>query len=193
MSPEELLQIFRSAGALLQGHFQLRSGLHSDQYFQCALLLQYPRTTEGLCRALVTRMQEALGQALRVTGVIAPAMGGILVGYELARALNAMSIFAEKEEGKLFLRRGFRINAGDAYLVAEDVLTRGGRVQETVNIVEGAGGRVAAIAVLVDRSGGKAKFKHPTFSLLNMEPVTYQPANCPLCAHGIPLDRPGSK
>jgi orotate phosphoribosyltransferase len=192
MSPDELLKAFRETGALLQGHFELRSGLHSDQYFQCAQLLQFPRVSEKLCRALVEKIHASLGRDFRPRGVIAPAMGGILVGYEIARFLNSESIFAEKEDGKLVLRRGFKIGKGDAFVVAEDVITRGGRVQETIDIVEARGGKVAAVAVLVDRSGGKARFPYPTFSLLQMEPVTYDPARCPLCAKRVPISHPGS-
>jgi orotate phosphoribosyltransferase len=192
VSPDEVLQAFRETGALLQGHFELRSGLHSDQYFQCAQLLQFPRVSERLCRALVERIHSELGRDFRPRGVIAPAMGGILVGYEVARILDSLSFFAEKEEGKLVLRRGFKIRKGDAFVVAEDVITRGGRVQETIDIVEGHGGEVAAVAVLVDRSGGKARLRYPTFSLLKMEPVTYDPAQCPLCAGRVPISHPGS-
>ena len=192
MNSEELLKTFRDTGALLSGHFELRSKLHSDQYFQCAWLLQYPLIAEKLCDALVKKMRTSLGAALKIEGVIAPAMGGIVVGHEIARALKVRSIFAEKEEGKLVLRRGFKIPKDSAFVVAEDVITRGGRVQETIDIVEKAGGRVVAVAVLVDRSGGKAKFAYPTFSLLNLEPVTYEPQQCPLCAKGIPIAHPGS-
>jgi orotate phosphoribosyltransferase len=118
-------------------------------------------------------------------------MGGIVVGHEIARALNVRSIFAEKQEGKLVLHR-FKIGKGERFVVAEDVVTRGGRVQETIDIVEAQGGSVVAVALLVDRSGGKAKFSYPTFSLLEMEPITYEPSQCPLCAKGVPMAHPGS-
>ena len=192
MTADELLQTFRETRALLNGHFELRSGLHSDQYFQCAMLLEHPEETERLCGALAAKMRASLGSGLQPRTVIAPAMGGILVGYEIARALNARSIFAEKQDGKLVLRRGFTIGKDEPFVVAEDVVTRGGRVQETIDLVEGGGGRVVAIAVLVNRSGGKASFKYPTFSLLEMEPVTYEPKQCPLCRKQIPIDHPGS-
>ena len=192
MTADQLLQTFRETRALLNGHFELRSGLHSDQYFQCAMLLEHPEATERLCAALVAKMRASLGSGLQARTVIAPAMGGILVGYEIARALNARSIFAEKEDGRLVLRRGFTVGKDEPFVVAEDVITRGGRVQETIDLVEGGGGKVAAIAVLVNRSGGKAKFKYPTFSLLEMEPVTYEPNQCPLCRKQIPIDHPGS-
>ena len=192
MKPDEVLKILRDTGALLKGHFELRSGLHSDQFFQCAMVLRYPRIAGRLCEALVELLRAGSAGALPVAGVIAPAMGGIAVGHEVARALDVKSIFAEKQEGKLVLRRGFEIGKGERYLVAEDVITRGGRVQETIDIVERAGGIVTAVVVLVDRSGGRAQFAHPTFSLLQMEPVTYDPAHCPLCAGGSPAVHPGS-
>ena len=192
LTSRSMIQAFRRTGALLRGHFELRSKLHSDQYFQCALLLRSPAATERLCAELVRRMRRALGPGLAVDGVIAPALGGILVGYEVARALKTASIFAEKEDGKLVLRRGFRIRRGERFVVAEDVITRGGRVQETIDIVRKNGGKVVAIAVLVDRSGGKARFRYPVFSLLQMEPVTYDPGQCPLCRRRAPMDHPGS-
>lgn len=192
MKDNEVLQVFLDTGALLRGHFELRSGLHSDQYFQCAKVLQHPRIAAKLCQALVDKMRLELGPGLKVDGVIAPAMGGLFVGHEVARALDVVSIFAEKQDNRLVLRRGFTIPRGGFFVVAEDVITRGGRVQETIDIVEGRGGAVAAIAVLVDRSGGKVRFNYPTVSLLQMEPVTHEPARCPLCAKGKPIEHPGS-
>lgn len=191
MESSEVLSILERSGALLNGHFELRSGLHSDRYFQCANVLRYPRYAEILCRALADRVRAGLRGALPVDAVIAPALGGILVGHEVARALDAMSIFAEKQDGALAMRR-FSIERGKRLVVAEDVVTRGGRVQETIDIVERAGGVVAAVAMLVDRSGGKASFRYPTFSLLELEPVTWEPAKCPLCAKGLPPVHPGS-
>ncbi|MDI6775251.1 MAG: orotate phosphoribosyltransferase [Verrucomicrobiota bacterium] len=191
MTHGEMLKILNETGALLEGHFELRSRLHSDRYFQCAYLLCYPRHAETMCGALARKLEARLGKPLKANGVIAPALGGILVGHELARALNVRSIFAEKEEDKLALRR-FQIGQGERYIVAEDVVTRGGRVDETARIVKDHGGEVVAVAVLVDRSGGKAKFPWPTVSLLEMDPVTYEPAQCPLCAQGIPIKHPGS-
>jgi orotate phosphoribosyltransferase len=192
MTDNEVLQVFLDTRALLKGHFELRSGLHSDQFFQCAQVLQHPRIAARLCQALVDKLRAELGAGFKPDGVIAPAMGGLYVGHEVAKALDVLSIFAEKQDGKLVLRRGFVIPEGASFVVAEDVITRGGRVQEAIDIVESRGGRVAAVAVLVDRSGGKAGFRCPTFSLLRMEPVTYQPAACPLCAAGRPIEHPGS-
>jgi orotate phosphoribosyltransferase len=192
MEREQILEVLRDCGALLEGHFELRSGLHSDCFFQCANVLRFPRVAERLCVDLAAAMRPFLSeQAQPVDAVISPALGGILVGHEVARALGVRSIFAEKQEGRLVLRR-FRIERGERFVVAEDVVTRGGRVRESIDIVRAAGGEVAAIALLVDRSGGKARFDYPLFSLLEMEPVTYEPGDCPLCARGMPLVHPGS-
>jgi len=191
MTDQDVLQLFLDTKAFLKGHFELRSGLHSDQFFQCAKVLQHPKFAQQLCVALAAKLRKAQ-PGLPVDGVISPAMGGLFVGHELAKALDVVSIFAEKQDGALVLRRGFDIARGASYVVAEDVITRGGRVQETIDIVEARGGKVAAVAVLVDRSGGKVGFSHPTISLLAMEPVTFDPAKCPLCAKGLPVEHPGS-
>lgn len=191
MTDNEVLNVFLETKALLRGHFELRSGLHSDQFFQCAKVLQHPRIAARLCEALVVKLRKEI-PGIHVDGVIAPAMGGLFVGHEVAKSLGVVSLFAEKQEGALVLRRGFEIPKGSAYVVAEDVITRGGRVQETIDIVEGRGGKVVAVAVLVDRSGGKARFVPPTVSLLQMEPVTFDPKACPLCAKQQPLEHPGS-
>ncbi|QHI70313.1 orotate phosphoribosyltransferase [Tichowtungia aerotolerans] len=191
MNDTNLLKHFEETSALLNGHFELRSGLHSNQFFQCALLLQYPRIAGEVCAALVDKVKEELGP-LEIDTVIAPALGGISVGHEVGRALGVRFIFAEKNaDGALMMRR-FKIEKGERFLVAEDVITRGGRVQETVNIVKEHGGVVQAVGVLVDRSGGKAQFDAPLVSLLRMEPVTWDPAECPLCQEGQPLVHPGS-
>jgi orotate phosphoribosyltransferase len=191
MTDNEVLNVFLETKALLKGHFELRSGLHSDQFFQCAKVLQQPRIAARLCEALVMKVRLE-NPGLHVDGVIAPAMGGLFVGHEVAKTLGVVSIFAEKHEGALVLRRGFEIPKNASFVVAEDVITRGGRVQETIDIVEGRGGKVVAVAVLVDRSGGKARFVPPLTSLLQMEPVTFEPAKCPLCAQMILLEHPGS-
>lgn len=191
MKQEEVLKLFEETGALLNGHFELRSGLHSNQFFQCAHLLQHPRVSARLCEALVEKMKEDLPD-LKIDTVIAPAMGGITIGHEVARSMGVRFIFVEKEDNILYLRR-FKINKGERFVIAEDVVTRGGRVQETIDIVEENGGVVAAIGILVNRSGGKATFNAPLVSLLEMEPVTYDPASCPLCEEGLELVHPGSK
>ncbi|MDZ8117422.1 orotate phosphoribosyltransferase [Pontiella agarivorans] len=191
MTQEEVLEIFKKTNALLEGHFELRSGLHSNQFFQCALVLQHPRISGKLCEALVEKMKAEL-EDLNVDTVIAPAMGGITIGHDVARALGVRFIFVEKEDNALKLRR-FKIEKGERFVIAEDVVTRGGRVQETVDIVKENGGEVAAIGILVNRSGGKAAFDAPLVSLLDIEPVTYDPSNCPLCEAGLELVHPGSK
>ena len=188
MHAEEVFQIFRDTKALLSGHFELRSGLHSDQYFQCATVMQYPRMAARLCAALGDIW---LAQGRSADAVIAPAMGGLVIGQELGRHLDRRFIFAEKQDGKLVMRR-FDIQPGERFLVAEDVMTRGGRIQETMDIVRAQGGVVDSICVLVDRSGGKVKFDVPVISLLQWEPVTWKPEDCPLCKQGIPARPPGS-
>ncbi len=189
LSEADVLAMFRETGALLSGHFELRSGLHSDQYFQCALLLQWPDRTARLCGELARRLTAA---GVEADAVISPAMGGLFVGHEIARALNVRSIFAEKQEGRLVVRRGFAIRPGERFVVAEDVVTRGGRVEETIRIVHGAGGVVAAVAVLVDRSDGTVRFDAPLVSLLRLAPTTWPPAECPLCRQGGRAEHPGS-
>ncbi len=189
MEAQDVFALFRETGALLSGHFELRSGLHSDQFFQCAMVLERPRVAGRLCGALAERWR-ATGRA--ADSVIAPAMGGLFIGQDIARELNLRSIFVEKQDGVLALRR-FAIRPGERFIVAEDVMTRGGRIQETIDIVRAHGGEVDAICVLVDRSGGKAVFDVPVISLLQWEPVTWQPVSCPLCAQGVPLIHPGSK
>ncbi len=193
MKEQDVIKLFKDTRALLCGHFELRSGMHSNQYFQCAKVLQFPYITENLCEEVVVRMHAALGADYKPEAVIAPAMGGISIGHEVGRHLRTRFIFAEKEEGRLVLRRGFEVARGQRFIVAEDVITRGGRVQETVDIVTSRGGVVEAILVLVDRSGGQATFEAPVFSLLRMTPETWMPEDCPLCRQGMALDHPGSK
>ena len=192
MNEDEVLQALQDSKALLNGHFELRSGLHSDQFFQCALVLRYPRLAERLCSALVDKVKDRLGDKANVDAVMSPALGGILVGQDVARALDVRSTFAEKKDGELVVRRGFKITPGERFIIAEDVVTTGSAVKETVKIVTDAGGIVEAVAVLVDRSGGKASFDCPLVSLLEMSPVTYDPGDCPLCAGGSKAVHPGS-
>ena len=191
MNPDDVVGILSKSGALLEGHFELRSGLHSDRFFQFANVLRYPEYAEALCGALASLMRSGMGDEFDVDTVIAPALGGIVVGHELAHKLGTKSIFAEKQNDALVLRR-FDIQPGERCVVAEDVITRGGRVQETIDIILENGGKVVAVGVLLDRSGGKAQFDFPTFSLLKLEPVTHDPDSCPLCAQGLPLVHPGS-
>ena len=190
MSEQEVLSVLAETGALLRGHFELRSGLHSPEFFQCANLLRFPRKAEALCAELAAKIPA--DPAAAAATVVSPALGGILVGHEVARALDRKCIFAEKKDGALVLRR-FAVEPGEPCIVAEDVVTRGGRVQETIDLVRAAGGRVLAVVTLVDRSGGKASFGGiPHFSLLQMAPVTWEPAACPLCAAGGKPVHPGS-
>lgn len=187
MTDQEIIQAFQDAGALLNGHFVLRSGLHSDQFFQAALLFRFPDLAEKLCRTLADRMT-----GLGAETVISPAVGGILVGQELARALGIQAIFADKENDQLALKRGFAIRKGEKLIIAEDVVTRGGRVQQTINLVRALGGVPVAAGVITDRSGGAVDFGIPLFSLLKLNLPTFAPADCPLCRAGQPLTRPGS-
>ena len=188
MNSFEVLKIFRKTGALLDGHFVLRSGLHSRQFFQCALVLQHSKLASKLCRALARKVSVS-----KIDTVISPALGGIIVGQELARSLNSRHIFAEKEEGKLILRRGFSILRGERFLVAEDVVTQGGRVKETIEIVRSRGGVVSAIAVLVDRSTAAIDFGAPFYSLVKMSVETFPLDKLPEDLKNIPAVKPGSK
>ncbi len=188
MTNEEIIKAFTDAEALLEGHFLLRSGLHSNRFFQAALVMQYPDVAEKLCAELA---KSYIDKGIQV--VISPAVGGLIVGQEIARALGVKAIFADKVNDELVLKRGFSIASGEKVLVAEDVVTRGGRVQQTVDLVRSLGGNVAGIAVLVDRSAGNAKFDVPLKSLCQLELATYEPESCPLCKNGLPLVKPGSK
>jgi len=188
MNIEQTLQLFRETDALLEGHFQLTSGLHSPQYFQCAKVLQYPQRAEKLCRLA----QQNFAQQ-KIDLVIAPAVGGIIVAHEVGRLLQTRVLFAERQEGKMSLRRGFQIAAGEKILVCEDVVTTGGSVQEVINLVREAGGEVVGVFCIVDRSNGKANFGVPLLSTLQLSPETYQPENCPLCAKGNAAEKPGSR
>jgi orotate phosphoribosyltransferase len=188
MTSEETLQIFRQTGALLEGHFILRSGLHSRQYFQCALALQQMPVVERLGGALAAKVR-GLGAAT----VIAPALGGLVIGQEVARQLGLRFIFAEKEEGKLVLRRGFRIAPDEKVLVVEDVVTKGGRVQETMDIVRAHRGQVPGVAMIVDRSNGAVDLGVPTFSLLSLRVEAFAADNLPPDLAKIPVEKPGSK
>ena len=188
MTEAEILQVFRETGALLEGHFVLRSGLHSRRYFQCALALQHMPTVE--------RLGEALAKKLKTLGavtVVSPAMGGLVLGQEVARQLGLRFIFVEKEDGKLVLRRGFKIAKGEKVLVVEDVVTRGGRVQETLDIVRANQGLIVGVAMAVDRSDGAVSFEVPTFSLLKMQVETFEADKLPPDLAALPVVKPGSK
>jgi orotate phosphoribosyltransferase len=188
MTDTEALRLFRETGALLEGHFILRSGLHSRQYFQCALALQHMPTVERLGAALADRVRK-----WNVATVVAPAMGGLVIGQEVARQLKIRFLFVEKEEGRLVLRRGFRILGGERVLVVEDVVTRGGRVRETLDIVRNEGGEVAGVAMVVDRSGGTVDFGVPTVSLIRLDVETFEPDRLPPDLAQRPAEKPGSR
>lgn len=188
MTQDEALQIFRDTGALLEGHFLLRSGLHSRQFFQCAIALQQMPTVERLGAALA-----GLVRSLDVQTVVAPAMGGLVIGQEVARQLGVRFIFVEKEEGRLVLRRGFRIAPGQRILIVEDVVTKGGRVQETLDIVRAHQGNVLGVAMLVDRSNGTVDLGVPLFRLIQLKVETFEPDKLPPDLAGTPAIKPGSK
>lgn len=182
-----ILQILKETGAFLEGHFQLSSGLHSGQYLQCAVILQHPEYAQRLCSELAKDFKKD-----RVTAVIGPALGGIIVSYEIARALNARSIFAERVDGKFVLRRNFLLGPEDNVLVVEDVLTTGGSVKEVIGLVKQSKANLVGVAVIVDRSVAGLeglKFK----SLLKMDIPTFRAKECPFCKKGIGIDKPGSK
>src|ERR1051325_7965071 len=184
MTKDEVLQVFRDTGALLEGHFILRSGLHSRQFFQCALALQEMPVVEKLGAALSRKVEK-----FEMTTVIAPAIGGLVMGQELARQRRARFIFAEKEEGKLVLRRGFKIEKGEKILVVEDVVTKGGRVLETIDIVHANGGYVVGVAAIVDRSNGAVKFGVPFLSLLSLKVEAFEADKLPSDLAAIPTTK----
>jgi orotate phosphoribosyltransferase len=187
MTKEEILGIFKKSNALLEGHFQLTSGLHSPQYFQCAKVLQYPEYMVALCGEIAHHFRIAA-----IDVVISPAMGGIIVGQEVGRQLNRRTMFAERKEGVLQIRRGFEIRPGEKVLVCEDVITTGGSVKEVIEIVRKNGGEVVGGGGIVDRSGGQVPFDN-FFATMVLDVVTYKPDICPLCKQGKPVDKPGSR
>src|SRR5947208_16249573 len=188
MTRDELLDVFKRSGALLEGHFRLTSGLHSSGYLQCALVLQHPQHAEALGRALGERTR-----LLRPTLVLSPALGGIVIGHEVARALGVRAIFAERQDGGLTLRRGFIIGETDRVLVVEDVLTTGGSTRETIQVARAAGGRVVGAASIVNRGGSVPELDVPFVSLLDIALPTFEPGLCPLCAQGLPVTKPGRR
>lgn len=192
MTEDEILGIFRRDHALLEGHFVLSSGLHSDRYIQCALVLQHPDAAGQLGRELAARLKPKLGSN-RATAVVAPALGGVLVAHEVARALGLRGMFTERQDGRMTLRRGFTLDSGELTVVVEDVITTGGSTLETIRAVEEAGGKVIAAGSLVDRSGGSADLGLPRAALLTLTVQNYQPSQCPLCKAGVPAVKPGSR
>lgn len=188
METSEIRRIFEQVGAVRQGHFELSSGRHSGIYVQCALVLQYPDKAERLGRALAEKFSN-----ITVDCVVSPALGGVLVGHELGRALDARAVFVERDSsGRMALRRGFEIRGGERVLVVEDVWTTGGSTRETMGIVEQAGGRVVAAGALIDRSNGKIEWDVPAKALLEINIPSYEAFECPQCRAGDPITKPGS-
>lgn len=188
MTQDDVLDLFRRSGALLEGHFTLSSGLHSDRYLQSALVLQFPDRAEALGVALA-----GLTRHLDPTIVLSPALGGIVIGQEVGRALRVPAIFAERQDGALTLRRGFTLGSGDRVLIVEDVLTTGGSTRETAEVARRAGAHVIGAAAIVDRGRGDERLDVPLRALVRLEVPAYAPDGCPLCARGVPVSKPGSR
>ncbi len=190
MEKDEIIEIFEDTGALLEGHFLLSSGLHSSQYFQCARVLQYPQYAEELGADIAQFYND-----YDIDFVIAPAMGGIIIGHEVARALKTRFIFTERalDTDAMTLRRGFDIEENERALIVEDVLTTGRSVRELIKLLEKENAHIVGTGFIVDRSGGKVKFGYPKYAILEMPVVTYKPEECPLCRKGVPISRPGSR
>jgi orotate phosphoribosyltransferase len=185
---EQVLEIFRETQSLLEGHYLLTSGFHSPQYFQCARVLQYPKYLHLFAGEIARHFAYS-----DIEVVISPAIGGIVVGTEVGRMMRTRTIFAERKDGKMELRRGFEIRPGERVLIVEDVVTTGGSVFEVVELVKQANARLAGVGYIVDRSNGKIKFESKHFSVLQLDVVTYTPDECPLCQQGIELIKPGSR
>lgn len=188
MNEQQILELFRKHEALLEGHFILSSGLHSDRYIQCALVLQHPEAAGQLGSALAEKFRN-----LSAAVVVAPALGGVLVAHEVARALGVRALFTERQDGAMSLRRGFRLSPGEAALVVEDVMTTGLSTRETIRCVEQAGGKVIGAGALIDRSGGAANLGVPQGALVTLSVRNYDPSECPLCKSGVPAVKPGSR
>ncbi len=188
LSPDELLNMFQEKGALLTGHFLLSSGLHSDKYLQCALILQYPDIAERIGYAIADQFADAQPEC-----VVGPAIGGIVVAQEVARALGVRALFTERVSGKMTLRRGFAVQEAERILVVEDVTTTGGSVREVVDAMNHAGATVIGVGAIIDRSGGRAHFDVPFRPLVRLEVGTFSQAECPLCRQGLPVNKPGSR
>ena len=188
VTADAILDLFRRAGALLDGHFRLTSGLHSPGYLQCALVLQHPGAAE-MCGAAIAEQVRGLGAQV----VLSPALGGIVIGHEVARALGVRARFAERQEGSLTLRRGFALAPGERVLVVEDVVTTGGSTRETIEVARAAGAEVVGAAAIIDRSGGQQRLAVPFHALAAVSLPTYEPESCPMCLSGQPVVKPGSR
>ncbi len=183
-----MLDVFKSTGALLDGHFRLTSGRHSNTYFQCAKVLQHPEHLSLVCSVIAGHFS---GKGIET--VISPAIGGIVVGTEVGRQLGVKTIFAERKEGKMTIRRGFTLEPGERVLVIEDVITTGGSVAEVIELIRESEASLVGVGSVVDRSNGKVRLSEDQFSVLTMEVVSYTPEECPLCREGVPIDSPGSR
>lgn len=188
MTEDAVLGLFRESGALLEGHFLLSSGLHSPGYLQCALVLQHPQHAETLGRMLGDQLK-----LLNVTAILSPALGGLIIGHEVARALGVRAMFAERQDKTLGLRRGFTLGPDDRVIVIEDVVTTGGSTKETIAVAEAAGAEVIGAGAIIERSGGATTIGVPFHSLVTLTVPTYQPEACPMCAEGTPVIKPGSR
>jgi len=189
----EVLQLFEQTGAYLRGHFRLTSGLHSPEYMQCALLLQYPEYAEQLGRNLAHALRSLVGESA-IDVVASPAIGGLIIGHEVARALGARHIFAERDaSGRMILRRGLSAASGERAVVVEDVITTGGSSREVIQLLRESGANVVAAASIVDRSGGRASLEAPHTALVTLGFTSYPPDECPLCRQGLPVEKPGSR
>jgi orotate phosphoribosyltransferase len=186
--PLDVAALLRETGALLDGHFRLSSGLHSSGYVQCALLLEHPRNANTIGQALAEKVR-----GMQPSKIVAPALGGVIIGYTVAAALDVPSIFTERKEGAMTLRRGFRIAKGEPVVIVEDVVTTGKSTRETAAVIEQLGGRVVGFASILNRSGKENPFDAPYESLLALDLATYDESKCPLCANGVPIDSPGSR
>jgi orotate phosphoribosyltransferase len=191
--PGSTLDLFRATGAYLSGHFRLTSGLHSPEYMQCALVLQHPAHAERLGVELAAALRKLAGKE-NITVVVAPAMGGLIIGHEVARALGTRFLFTERDgERKMTLRRGFSLATGESAVIVEDVITTGGSTREVVDLLKAAGARPIAAGSIIDRSAGKAEVGVPRVALATLEVVAYPPDDCPLCKQGLPVVKPGSR
>lgn len=189
LKDQEILDLFQKSKALLTGHFELTSGLHSEQYFQCALVLQYPE----YCEFLAKNLKEKFNDLPKPDLIIGPALGGVTIAYELARAFGTKGIFAERKDEKMQLRRGFKVEKNQKIIVVEDVVTTGGSVKEVIELMKQQGAQVIAVGSVVDRSSKPVDFGVPFRALMKMQVLTYQPSDCPLCKNGVPIYKPGSK
>ncbi len=192
MTNEEVLQTFSDCGALLTGHFLLTSGLHSPRYLQCALVLQHPAIAEKLCAALAVKAKADASIGL-IDLVIAPALGGVIVAHEVARALGVRALFTERQDSTMTLRRGFQIQPGERCFVVEDVVTTGGSTREVIEVVRALGGIVAGAGSLIDRSGGAVDLGVPRHALATLEVPSYKAEDCPMCKEGSTAIKPGSR